>query len=118
LPADAKRANIIVEKYEKMQIMTLEFASRPGEGVYVKGDPPRITSIVMWKWGTRYGVLVEKKDRTWHATWFTPDEVPLIGRFWIVGGGKVEFDLAGRVAVPVPVSELKEMGLQPPLIPE
>lgn len=129
-PPDAKTASLLVEKDGERRMMTrtvrapcvlpFKMHLRPGPGVYLNGEPPKIDHDyhVIWDWGARYGVLSQNKAGTWHVFWFTPDEVTLEERSWILGGGVVNLDLAGRAGELVPVAQLRDLGLRAPLIPE
>ncbi len=48
---------------------------------------------VQWRNGQRYGVLTRTLDREWKVWWFDVPDVPLRGRLWILGGGRVELQL-------------------------
>jgi hypothetical protein len=56
-------------------------------------DGTQTTRGVSWLDGTRYGVLTCDQDGRWWVFWFTPEEVHLRGRYWVVGGGEASIEL-------------------------
>jgi hypothetical protein len=54
---------------------------------------------VRWKFGSRYGVVLEVRENNppvtkWSVVWFRAADVPLKGRSLFTGGGTVTFDLS------------------------
>jgi hypothetical protein len=76
--------------------------------------PPSIEwhAYVHWRRGQRYGVVTRTVDGQWQVAWFDADEVPLLGKRWLLGGGRAKFDLAGRKAEPLGAWDLYCLGLQ------
>jgi hypothetical protein len=74
----------------------------------------RRTYPVLWREGTRYGVLTRDEDGRWRVFWFRPDEVHLRGRYWILGGGEASIVLpAVGLAEPASKEFLDRVGFGP-----
>jgi hypothetical protein len=72
-------------------------------GSFVDPNHPRVggpASFVEWQEGQRYGVVTRSKDGAWRITWFNASQVPIEGRRFIFGGGRVHMDFSqGRSEV-------------------
>lgn len=67
---------------------------------------------VLWRSGERYGVVMQNTKGEWRAAWFTAAEVPVQGRNWLGGEGRVEFDLSKAEIVPLDADTVRALGLQ------
>jgi hypothetical protein len=66
---------------------------------------------VRWKQGSRFGVVSQRNDKTWWVTWFDPEQVPIMDRSRVFGGGTVVFDLAKGQTQQFPPEKAKSLGL-------
>jgi hypothetical protein len=67
---------------------------------------------VWWRSGEKYGVVMQTKTGEWRVAWFPAADVPIQGRNWLGGEGRVEFDLSKAEIVPLDADTVKALGLQ------
>jgi hypothetical protein len=76
------------------------FTMHPGNCIVSDFDPPwdrpAARRQVSWQDGARYGVLTRDRGDHWQVFWFTPEEVNLRGRSWLLGGGEASIDLPAK----------------------
>jgi hypothetical protein len=58
-----------------------------------KHDGMRAIRRALWRDGKRYGVLTQDANDNWLVFWFSPEEVHLRGRYWVIGGGEAAIEL-------------------------
>lgn len=64
-----------------------------------------------WRFGNKYGVVMQTNKGEWQVAWYPASEVPLTGRN-ILGGGKAEFYLSKAEIIPLDADTVKALGLQ------
>jgi hypothetical protein len=76
------------------------FSMHPSRCVVSEYDPERngskVVKRVSWKGGSRYGVLVRDEGDRWLVFWFSPQEVHLRERYWVIGGGRASIELPAK----------------------
>jgi len=80
-------------------------------------------TLAMWEFGARYGVLIQTEtrkvsikgepyvpaDENWSILWFNAGAVPIEGRSFFTGGGKVTFDLSRGQSEPLSKEEADKL---------
>jgi hypothetical protein len=69
---------------------------RCSRSIRVANEGSTFNANVQWKEATRFGVLTRNDHDEWRVYWFTPEEVNLTGRRWLIGGGN------SRIVMPNP----------------
>jgi len=62
--------------------------SRMGPNFDPRYDRGSTYLSVSWRDGRRYGLLTEDRDGRWRVFWLAPEDVHLMGRLWLLGGGE------------------------------
>lgn len=68
---------------------------------------------VSWEDGQKYGVLRQDKDDHWEVYWFSPEDVNLRGRYWVLGGGQASIELSSQGGQAASEEFLDEVGFNP-----
>jgi hypothetical protein len=72
----------------------------------------RLASWLEWRNARRYGVITRSKDGTWRITWFAASQIPIEGRHFILGGGRVRIDLSQGMSEVLPQEAIRELGFE------
>jgi len=78
---------------------------------YVMHDGPAITRFVMWKSGSRYGVVTRQPEKVWRVHWFQAEDVPLDGRSFLFGEGMAVFDILKAKTEPPAAEVLRRLAI-------
>ena len=96
--------------------LSMPFTMHPAQcnWSYQNPDNPKVDwhAYVRWQPGERYGVVTRSTDGTWRVCWFETDSVPIRGRLWVLGGGEASFDVAARQTAPLPMEQVRALGLE------
>jgi len=125
IPAGTVRLSVVVESHGTLDNMHwliqygvgAPFPKRPGALDFHELEPPvhDVTWYVQWKQGDRFGVVVQRDDRSWWVTWFDADAVPVSDQTPVLGGrGRAIFDLNNGRPEPFPLEKVKDLGLTSP----
>lgn len=66
---------------------------------------------IWWRFGDKYGVVMQTRNGEWKVAWFPAADVPLKGRTVFGGGGEAVFDLSKAEIVPLDADTVKALGL-------
>jgi hypothetical protein len=134
LPENTKLRALVVDHHGQFHAMRcydmmMGGLSRNGDinTVVGSGGDAKRTAIVMWEFGNRYGVLIQKItykewikgepnvpfDENWRILWFNAADVPIEGRSFFTGGGKVAFDLSRGQSEPLSKEEAEKLRTTP-----
>jgi hypothetical protein len=95
--------------------MIVPFAMNPRDCTisYVMGTGPVIANrYVMWRFGSRYGVVTRQDEKVWRVYWFQAQDVPLAGRRFLLGEGTAAFDLLKAKAEQPAADLLRRLGIE------
>ena len=110
--ADGEIVNLDWSPNSELQ---MPFTMHPAHCVWSSQDPsnPKVDwhAYVQWRPAQRYGVVTRKTDGAWQVVWFAAEQVPLRGKRLLLGGGRVEFDLAQERAEPLVPDQVQRLGL-------
>ena len=99
VPAETRFLCIVAETDEGIRAMNwsrsnFEMEPRDCAISYVINDGHAIPNqFVMWRFGSRYGVITRHPEKVWRVHWFQAEDMPLEGRSFLVGEGTAVFDM-------------------------
>lgn len=121
IPVGTIRLSVIAESDGKLDnvhwfghyVLGVPSPIHPGDaGFYRPAHLERDASWeIQWKQADRFGVVIQRDDRSWWVTWFDAGDVPINGRTPVLGGGSAIFDLNNGRAEPFPLEKVKDLGL-------
>ena len=79
---------------------------------YPNEEERSLNRPVMWKFGSRYGVVTRGTDKVWRITWFEAVDLPIEGRGPLLGEGEVEIDLAKGRTAQMNADDMRRFGFQ------
>lgn len=103
---------IIAMNWSPSMVVPFEMEPRDCTMSYVMGRPEISDWSVMWKFGSRYGVVTREPDKVWRVHWFQADEVPLVGRSVVLGEGAATFDILKARTEQLPAETLRQLGFE------
>jgi hypothetical protein len=120
-PAETRFLCIVTETDEGIRAMNwspsmvVPFEMEPRQCTisYVMHDGPTITNrFVVWRFGSRYGVVTRQPEKVWRVHWFQAENVPLEGRSFLFGEGAATFDILKARTEQLPAEAVRELGFE------
>ncbi len=121
VPAETRFLCIVTETDEGIRAMNwspsmiVPFEMEPRDCTisYVMHDGPTISNrFVMWRFGSRYGVVTGRSEHMWRIHWFQVANVPLQGRGFVFGEGAATFDILEAKAEQLPADAIRQLGFE------